>query len=66
MIHRVTFHIPGEIDVDAGSPEEAEKMVGAMDASELAPALGSTVVDEVREPPAWQQTPASANLRGLG
>ena len=51
MIYRVNFHIPGEIKVDAGSPEEAEEQVAAMDASDLAPTLGSTVVDEVSKPP---------------
>ena len=51
MLYKVDFHIPGEIPVGAGSPEEAEKLVAAMDAEDLAPYLGWTVVDTVSELP---------------
>ncbi|MBA7665034.1 hypothetical protein ES703_73100 [subsurface metagenome] len=51
MIYQVDLHIPGTIRVDVGSPEEARQKVEAMDASELAPFLGWTVVDTVSEPP---------------
>ncbi|MBA7559924.1 hypothetical protein ES708_01542 [subsurface metagenome] len=49
MIYKVDFHIPGEIPVGAGSPEEARQTVAAMDAQDLAPYLGWTVVDTVSE-----------------
>lgn len=51
MICEVAFHIPGMVKVGAGSPEDAKEMVEAMDASELAPFLESTVADRIRRLP---------------
>lgn len=48
MIYQVDFHIPSTVKIGAGSPEEAEEMVEAMDAAGLAPFLESTVVDNIR------------------
>ncbi len=55
MRYSVDLHIPGEIKIDAGSPEEARQKVEAMDASELAPFLGWTVVDTVVELPPGEE-----------
>lgn len=49
MVYEVNFHVPGTVRVGADSPEEAKQRVEAMDASELAPFLESTVVNEVRQ-----------------